>query len=124
MWWEKTFATRVRSDVSADGCYRLEYYKPYWIVPNGLHPLRFPEKTWNPLVDWYGPWEQPDLPRFYRVYDHRSGKLLVETAVYDLAFVEPGYALRTNDWYVKANGAVSVYQAADMRLPCPHGHAP
>lgn len=117
-WWEKAFATKLFSQTTADGCFRLEKYEPYWILPNSFHPDRSTSKRWNPLLDWYVPWFQPDLPRFYRIYDNRTGVILVQTEVYDHEFYTVGDALWTNEWYIKLGGSPIVRDANDMDLPC------
>lgn len=33
LWWEKAFATAVRTTISPGGCYRLVEYEPFWIMP-------------------------------------------------------------------------------------------
>lgn len=117
-WWEKAFATRVSVEVSPDGCYRLERYTPYWVLPMSFDPARQPNKRWNPLEDWYGPWLMPEIPTFYRLYDNRSGTRLIQTDVYDLAFVRPGDALFTSEWYRNAVGSVGAVGVGDLDLPC------
>jgi len=117
-WWEKAFAPKVTSEISPDGCYRLEQYRPYWLFPHAFHPQRAPDRIWNPLQDWYGPMLMPETPGFVRLYDQHSGRLLVETEVYDLTFVDTGIALRTSDWYTKAGGSVLVRNAGELELPC------
>lgn len=117
-WWETTFATRKHSAVSPDGCYRLEEYSPYWVLPASFHPARNPDKHWNPFWDWYAPWLMPELPGFYRLYDNQSGELLVQTEVYDLAFVGTGDALYTSDRYRNAGGSIGATGANDLDLAC------
>lgn len=117
-WWEKAFATKVSTEVSEDGCYRLEQYSPYWMFPHAFHPARYPDRDWDALTDWYGPMLMPDTPGFLRLYNQRTGALLVETHVYDLSLVDTGIALRTSDWYTKAGGSVLVGSVEDLGLPC------
>lgn len=83
LWWEKAFATPKHSTISPGGCYRLVEYKPFWIVPWGFHPRRFPEEKWNPLKDWSAPWMPHEIPGFFRLFDS-TGKKLGESPVYDL----------------------------------------
>jgi hypothetical protein len=61
---------------------------------------------------------EPDLPRFYRLYDQRTGYLLVETEVYDREFYDIGYALLTSPWYRSVGGSIAVGNADDMDLRC------
>ena len=117
-WWERALGTEVSSEISADGCYRLEQYSPYWLLPHAFHPRRQPFKAWDPIRDWSGPMMPHEVPGFYRLYDNRSGKLLVETKVYDLAFVGIGEALWANSWYEKAGGRILVRNASELGLPC------
>ncbi|MDR0183970.1 hypothetical protein [Lysobacter arvi] len=117
-WWERSFGSRLSSAVTEDGCYRLERYSPYWLLPHWFHPYRQPFEAWNPLRDWSGPMNPHEAPGFYRLYDNRSGKLLVETEVYDLAFVGTGQALWASEWYAKAGGRIDARSASDMGLPC------
>ena len=79
-WWEKGLAQRLgEPEVSPGGCYRVETFKPYWVLPNFLHwesdvnGIKPPQ--WFP---WWG------YPGFYRLFDHRSGDLISETRIYDL----------------------------------------
>jgi hypothetical protein len=118
LWWEKAFAIRVSAQISPDGCYRLEQYSPYWLLPNWFHPRRQPYKAWDPLRDWSGPMMPHEIPGFYRLYDNRSGQLLVETKVYDLAFVGTGDALWAHSWYEKAGGSIVARNARELELPC------
>ena len=96
---------------------------PYWLLPHTFHPARYPDRAWNPLTDWYSPMLMPDPPGFFRLCDNRTGKLLVETAVYDLSLVDTGIALRTSDWHINAGGSVLVRDASELNLPCQPDHA-
>ena len=85
-WWQKAFATRTSTEVSPNGCYRLEEYKPYWILPDSFHPRFEPYQRWNLFTDWYAPWFPNEHPGFYRLYDNHTGEILGESDVYDLSF--------------------------------------
>ncbi|RMM72159.1 hypothetical protein ALQ75_04186, partial [Pseudomonas savastanoi pv. glycinea] len=38
-WWEKALTKRSGSPlISPGGCYRLEAFKPFWVLPNIFHP--------------------------------------------------------------------------------------
>lgn len=78
--WERRWATPVgEPTISQNGCYRLERFQPFWVLPAVFHrrvqPDALDEPEWFP---WWG------LPGFYRLYDHRDGKLIAETDVFDL----------------------------------------
>ena len=75
-WWEKAWATRLNTELSPDSCFRLEEYKPYWILPPIFHA-----RPWHD-----GPTEWPvywGAPRFYRLYVADTGILLGETPTID-----------------------------------------
>lgn len=75
-WWEKAWATREDVMLSPDGCFRLETYKPYWILPSIFHPQPWHDgpATWG--VIW-------GAPRFYRLYVASTGILIGETRTFD-----------------------------------------
>ncbi|KPX53351.1 hypothetical protein ALQ57_05194 [Pseudomonas amygdali pv. hibisci] len=80
-WLEKGLAERSgEPDISPGGCYRVELFKPLWVLPMMFHSMPHPDsevpRRWLP---W---WE---YPAFFRLYDHRTGELISETEVYDLA---------------------------------------
>lgn len=79
-WWEKGLAERIgESVVSPNGCYRIEKFRPFWVLPDFFHPETHPDemvkKKWFP---WWG------HPGFYRLYDNRNGALIGESNIYDL----------------------------------------
>jgi hypothetical protein len=79
-WWEKGMAARLgEPDISPGGCYRVETLKPFWVLPNILHPRVHPDELDKP--EWFPWW---GYPGFFRLYDHRTGKLISETRIYDL----------------------------------------
>jgi len=81
-WWEKGLATRLSDPViSPGGCYRVETFKPFWILPSMLQPEYDPNENGSPR--WLQVW---GYPGFYRLYDHRNGKLIGESEVYDLEY--------------------------------------
>ena len=80
-WWEKSWATPLSSpSISPNGCYRLETLKPFWILPPIFHRRAHPDEVIKP--QWFPSW---GYPGFYRLFDHRNGKLISETGIYDLA---------------------------------------
>ena len=85
-WWEKGLAESVGEPlISPGGCYRVEEFKPFWVLPSLFHLVPDPNKVRPP--QWHGPW---NYPGFYRLYDNRSGEFLGETDIYDLEFVGGG----------------------------------
>lgn len=81
-WWERGLATRLSTDsVSPDGCYRIQSFKPYWVLPDIFHRESDVNGVNSPAwFPWWG------YPGFYRLYDNRSGELISETDIYDLEF--------------------------------------
>ena len=82
-WWEKHLAQRLGVPaISPDFCYRLETFKPFWVLPNVLH--RRPDPNEDQPPEWFPWWEYPG---FLRLYDDRTGALITETKIYDLEMV-------------------------------------
>ena len=77
----KRLAIEDYTEISPDGCYKLVGLTPRWLLPSFFHPKPDPGDARAPDI-WFSGWE---LPRFFRLYDHRSGRLLNETRVYDVA---------------------------------------
>lgn len=78
-WWEKGLATSTDEIItSPNKCYRIQSYKPFWVLPTFLHPWSHPDKTTNPI--WFANWINPG---FDRLYDNRNGALIGESEVYD-----------------------------------------
>jgi len=75
-WWEKALATHLYTKLSPDRCFRLEAYKPYWVLPSVFQtqPWHDGPSTWGHI--W-------GAPRFYRLYLAKSGLLLGETPTFD-----------------------------------------
>ena len=109
-WWERTFAHRMDVEISPMGCFRLEAYKPFWVLPTWMHGRPAPSPSGDPLPFWKFPeWESPV---FYRLYDRRNGQLVAETAVHEATF---------QDGVVTWGGYVTVgmIEVADIRdRPC------
>lgn len=81
-WWEKALATKVSTTISPNGCYRVESFKPFWVLFDIFHPMPHPGEEAEPK--WFPWWEYPG---FYRLYDHRTGRLIAVSNIYDLASV-------------------------------------
>ena len=77
-WWERAFATYVRSEPSPDGCFRIDTYKPFWVLPSMLHRSPDPDPTIRNSLG--RPWE---MAVFRRAYEVSTGRLLGETVVFD-----------------------------------------
>jgi len=76
-WWERAFATHVFSLTSPDGCIRLDYFKPFWVLPSIFHRIPGIDGTRNrPGMIW-------DAPAFTRAYEVSTGVFLGETITYD-----------------------------------------
>lgn len=77
-WWERAYATLRESELSPDGCFRIDTYEPFWITPSIFHRIPHPDPEsrndlgmiWNAAI-------------FRRAYEVSSGELLGETVVYD-----------------------------------------
>ncbi|MGN2434932.1 hypothetical protein [Pseudomonas syringae] len=79
-WWEKGFAKQVgNADISPNGCYRVETFEPFWVLPMIFHRKPDPNNDIPPkfLPSW-------SYPGFYRLYNQRSGELIGESLIYDL----------------------------------------
>ena len=78
-WWEKGLAEKFDGAIISPGkCYRIDSYKPFWVMPTFLHPWTTPDKQSEP--EWFINWIQPG---FDRLYDNRSGVQLGESEIYD-----------------------------------------
>ncbi|WP_099314908.1 hypothetical protein [Pseudomonas syringae] len=78
-WWERALAKRSGAPlISPGGCYRLEAFKPFWVLPNIFHPQ--PDLNGVGSPKWFPGWGSPG---FYKLYDQRNGKLISETKIYD-----------------------------------------
>jgi hypothetical protein len=79
-WWERGLAEPLgEPDISPNGCYRVETYKPFWVLPNIFHRKPHPDGDMPPK--WFPVWSYPG---FYRLYDHRTNALIAESEIYDL----------------------------------------
>ena len=109
--WERGWAAKdSESSISPNGCYRIDSFKPYWVLPDFLHPMPHPFGDLPPK--WFVWWGNP---AFLRLYDHRNGDLISETEIYDAE--SAGGQL---DW---GNGSGDVWIGMirmDLNLPdCP-----
>ncbi|MGP4954176.1 hypothetical protein [Pseudomonas helleri] len=97
-WWERGWATRLATDsVSPDGCYRVQSFKPYWVLPDTFH--RRSEPNEDQPAEWFPWW---GYPGFYRLFDNRSGELISETNIYDLESAGGGLSWGEGSGYVMA----------------------
>jgi|CXWL01.2.fsa_nt_gi hypothetical protein len=79
-WWEKALAKRDgAADYSPDGCFRVQLFKPFWLLPSSFHPQSPPDGSLE--RSWFVRWE---YPRFFRLYDNRNDQVLGESEIYDL----------------------------------------
>ncbi|KOP52640.1 hypothetical protein NLO74_18055 [Pseudomonas tremae] len=79
-WWEKGLAENLGDPViSPNGCYRVEAFKPFWILPDIFHPE--PDVNEINAPKWFPWW---GYPAFFKLYDNRNGQLISETTIYDL----------------------------------------
>jgi hypothetical protein len=84
-WWERALATKLGADISPNGCYRFEDFKPFWVLPNIFHPMAHPDDVFEPDTvkpKWFPWWESPG---FLRLYDNRTNALIAESNIYDFA---------------------------------------
>lgn len=106
-WWEKALAKNLGDpDVSPNGCYRIESYKPFWILPYVFHSRSHPDELGSP--EWFPWW---GYPVFFRLYNHHSGELISETDIFD--FDSTGGAI------IWGEGVRRIFYGA-----IPIGHAP
>ncbi|HVI56432.1 MAG TPA: hypothetical protein VM621_15420 [Luteibacter sp.] len=100
-WWERAYAKYESSELSPDGCIRIDTYEPFWVLPSVFHRIPRPEGThyglgrvWNAAV-------------FKRAYEVRTGDLLGETVVFDpvgpASFVDWGDTAKPGRRVVVAN---------------------
>lgn len=77
-WWERAYATFKSSELSPDGCIRIDTYEPFWITPSIFHriPHPDPEVRHDLGMVW-------DAAVFSRAYEAKTGHFLGETVVYD-----------------------------------------
>lgn len=79
-WWEKSWGSPIGMPrTSPNGCYRVESYQPFWVLPAMFHRRVFPDVASEP--EWFPWWGSPG---FYRLYDRRNGQLIAETDIFDL----------------------------------------
>lgn len=79
-WWEKGLAQpNGAPDISPYGCYRVQQFRPFWLLPGSFHPHPHPDDQMP--TRWLVSWESP---AFFRLYDNRNGQLIGESGIYDL----------------------------------------
>ena len=79
-WWERAYATYDSSEISPDGCIRIDTYEPFWILPSMFHRIPDPDPTVRHDLGM-----QWDAPIFKRAYEVGSGTFLGETVVFEPA---------------------------------------
>ncbi|HVI53825.1 MAG TPA: hypothetical protein VM621_02085 [Luteibacter sp.] len=77
-WWERSYATFKSSELSPDGCFRIDTYEPFWILPSIFH--RSPNTDPAIRNSLGRSWQQAI---FKRAYELRTGDILGETIVFD-----------------------------------------
>jgi hypothetical protein len=76
--WERAYATYDSSEISPDGCFRIDTYEPFWILPSMFHRSPDPDPT---IRNGLGrPWGDAI---FKRAYEIGTGELLGETVIFD-----------------------------------------
>lgn len=83
-WWETALATRIDSEISPDGCIRMDTYMPFWVLPSGFH--RMPDPGSDRPHSYLGLGRIWDFAVFRRAYEVTTGKLIGQTEVYDPSF--------------------------------------
>lgn len=79
-WWERAYATYDSSEISPDGCIRIDTYEPFWVLPSIFHRIPDPDPTVS-----HGLGMQWDAPIFKRAYELNTGAFLGETVVFEPA---------------------------------------
>ncbi|HEY4293636.1 hypothetical protein [Luteibacter sp.] len=101
-WWERAYAPYESSEISPDGCIRIDTYRPFWVLPPRFH--RIPDS--DPAVhnrlgrQWH-------YPIFKRAYEITTGTPLGESIVYDPAgqkFIDWGDTRDVGRRVVTVNG--------------------
>ncbi|BDU18059.1 hypothetical protein [Lysobacter auxotrophicus] len=111
-YWERGLATKEAEETSPDGCYRLERYRPFWVLPSFLHTQPHPDPEAGKRPFWTLPlW---DFPVFYRLYYAPTNDLITETDVYE------GTSLGQTHWGPTV--AIGMLKVADIHeaVPCSH----
>ncbi|WP_426201171.1 hypothetical protein [Pseudomonas sp. TWP3-1] len=79
-WWEKAWAKPAHAaDISPNGCYRVQQFRPYWVLPSFFHPKPHPDEMME--THWFVGWESP---AFFRLYNNHTGEFISESGIYDL----------------------------------------
>jgi hypothetical protein len=106
-WWERTFATLESSELSPDGCIRVDTYRPFWVLPSILHRIPHPDPEASPIRlgnSW-------DYPMFARAHEVGTNTVLGESIVYDAAVSFGGM-----HWDVPNNSGRRVVSSDGFRL--------
>jgi hypothetical protein len=77
-WWERAYATKTWSETSPDGCFRVDTYDAFRILPSVLHriPSPDPETRHDLGMRW-------EAVVFKRAYEVSTGDFIGETIVFD-----------------------------------------
>jgi hypothetical protein len=102
-WWERAYATYDSSEMSPDGCIRIDTYDPFWVLPSVFH--RIPDADPSIRYPLGRPWI---TPTFKRAYEASTGAQLGETIVFDPSLATDviawGRASKPGRRIVEANG--------------------
>jgi hypothetical protein len=76
--WEKAWGTYQFSEMSPDGCLRVDTFHPFWVLPSPFHLMPHPDPEMNTRrgLTW-------STAVFRKAYEVGTGELLGETIVYD-----------------------------------------
>jgi hypothetical protein len=77
-WWERALATYESSEFSPDGCFRVDTFKPFWVLPSNFHISPHPDPTMP--ISLGRTWENAV---FRRAVELSTGNVLGETVVFD-----------------------------------------
>lgn len=77
--WERAWATHIDTVLSPDACLRLDAFEPFWVLPSFFQ--RAPEADSRALGHYGMVWQSP---RFYRLFEASSGRLLGESPIFEL----------------------------------------
>jgi hypothetical protein len=77
-WWERAYAKYESSEISPDGCIRIDTFEPFRVLPSVFHRIPHPDPS---IRHRFG--MQWDAAIFRRAYEVSTGVFLGETVVYD-----------------------------------------
>lgn len=103
-WWEKALGKPAGApDISPNGCYRVQTFKPFWLLPGFFHPYPHPDDQMP--TRWFAHWQ---YPAFFRLYDQRNGQLIGESGVYDLVGYGGPFRWGSMDWPSVSSGMIEI----------------